>query len=113
MIRHVASSAKTPGFVLQLVQQHDATFARLIYVAFSGPEGALHAMLDGTTSAPVFEANGHDPNAVALQCAKALGLEDTVMFGRTLMVQTNARSAVLQADAALNMQPGPPPPNFA
>jgi hypothetical protein len=28
------------------------------------------------------------------------------------MVQTNARSAVLQADAALNMQPAPPPPNF-
>ncbi len=113
MIRHVASATKTPGFVLQLIQQHDAAFARLIYVTFSGAESALHAMIEGTTSAPVFEASDQDPGAVALQCAKALGLEDTVMFGRTLMVQTNARSAVLQADAALNMQPAPPPPNFA
>jgi len=112
IIRHVASAAKTPGFVLQLIQQHDASFARLVYVTFSGGDGALQAMIEGTTSAPVFEAGGKEPGSVALQCAKVLGLEDTVMFGRTLMVQTNARSAVLQADAALNMQPAPPPPNF-
>ena len=31
-------------------------------------------------------------------------LEDTVRFGRTLLVQTNARSAVLQSDAQLNAQ---------
>ena len=113
MIRHVASAATTPGFVLQLVQQHDATFARLVYVTFSGPERALYAMIDGTTSAPVLEASGELPNAVAVQCAKVLALEDTVMFGRTLMLQTNARSQVLQADAALNVQPAAPPPNFA
>jgi len=113
IIRHVASATKTPGFVLQLVQQHDASFARLVYVTFSGPERALYGMIEGTTSAPVFEAIDKDPSVIALDCAKVLGLEDTVMFGRTLMVQTNARSAVLQADAALNMQPGAPPPNFA
>ncbi|MDQ2873221.1 MAG: hypothetical protein M3R35_08855 [Candidatus Eremiobacteraeota bacterium] len=104
-VRHVASATRTPGFVLQLLQQHDATFARLVYVTLSGPDGALRAMIEGSTTNPVLEATG-DGSAAALQCAKILSLEDTVLFGRTLLVQTNARSAVLQADAALN----PPQP---
>ncbi|MGH8162891.1 MAG: phosphoribosylaminoimidazolesuccinocarboxamide synthase, partial [Rhodanobacteraceae bacterium] len=104
-IRHVASATKTPGFVLQLLAQHDATFARLIYVTLSGIDGALRAMIEGSTTNPVLEGTG-DPFGAALQCAKVLSQEDTVLFGRTLLVQTNARSAVLQADAALN----PPQP---
>ncbi len=44
VIRHVASAARTPGYVLQLLQQHDATFARLLYITFSEPGSrALHA----------------------------------------------------------------------
>jgi phosphoribosylcarboxyaminoimidazole (NCAIR) mutase len=103
VVRHVASASKTPGFVLQLLQQHDATFARLMYVTFSGLDGSLHAIIDNATNNPVVEGSG-DPNTVALHCAKILALEDTVLFGRTLLVQTNARSAVLQADAQLNAQ---------
>jgi hypothetical protein len=39
-----------------------------------------------------------------------LAQDDTVLFGRTLLVQTNARSVILQADAALNPpQPSMPP----
>jgi phosphoribosylaminoimidazole-succinocarboxamide synthase len=112
IVRHVASASKTPGFVLQLVQQHDATFARLIYVTFSGPQGALFPMIENATSNPVVEADA-EPEAVALQCAKILGLEDTVIFGRTLLVQTNARSAIVQADAALNAQQPSSAPNLA
>jgi len=110
VVRHVASASKTPGFVLQLVQQHDATFARLIYVTISGNDGALRTIIENSTSNPGVDCCG-DPGAVALDCAKIRGLEDTVLFGRTLLVQTNARSAVLQADAALNTQPpgGPLP----
>jgi phosphoribosylcarboxyaminoimidazole (NCAIR) mutase len=108
-IRHVASATKTPGYVLQLAQQHDATFARLIYVTI-GPQ-ALESMLDASTTNPVIDGNA-DPLAVATAAAKMLGLEDTVLFGRTLLVQTNIRSAVLQADASLNM-PQPQPPNTA
>lgn len=104
-IRHVASATKTPGYVLQLAQQHDATFARLIYVTIGSD--ALRAMLEGSTTNPVIDGNG-DPLAIATACAKMLGLEDTVLFGRTLLVQTNVRSAVLQADAALNMPQNPP-----
>jgi phosphoribosylaminoimidazole-succinocarboxamide synthase len=103
VVRHVASATRTPGFVLQLIQQHDATFARLMYVTFSGLDSSLHALVDNATSNPVVEGNG-DPSAVALHCAKVLALEDTVLFGRTLLVQTNARSAVLQSDAQLNAQ---------
>ena len=111
-VRHVASAVKTPGYVLQLLQQHDATFARLIYIAFSGADGALRAMLESGTSNPVIEGAG-DPIAIGLQCAKVLALEDTVLFGRTLLIQTNSRSAVLQADAQLNAQPMPQAPNLA
>ncbi|MBV8244763.1 MAG: AIR carboxylase family protein [Candidatus Eremiobacteraeota bacterium] len=99
-VRHIASATKTPGYVLQLVQQLDATFARLLFVAVGGTDGALRGMLDGATSNPVIDG-GADAESVALRCAKTLALEDTVLYGRTLLVQTNARSAVLQADAAL------------
>jgi phosphoribosylaminoimidazole-succinocarboxamide synthase len=103
VIRHVASATRTPGYVLQLLQQHDATFARLLYITFAGLDSALLPMVDNGTSNPVIDGTG-EPNAVALQCAKILALEDTVLFGRTLLVQTNARSAVLQADAQINAQ---------
>jgi phosphoribosylaminoimidazole-succinocarboxamide synthase len=103
VIRHVASATRTPGYVLQLLQQHDATFARLLYITFAGLDSALLPMVDNGTSNPAIDGTG-DPNAVALQCAKILALEDTVLFGRTLLVQTNARSAVLQADAQINAQ---------
>jgi len=112
VVRHVASAVKTPGYVLQLLQQHDATFARLLYVTFSASDGGLRAMLESATSNPVIDGSA-EPGAVALQCAKVLALEDTVLFGRTLLVQTNTRSAVLQADAQLNAQPMPQAPNLA
>jgi hypothetical protein len=75
-------------------------------------DGALHAMIDNATSNPVIDGSG-DPNALALHCAKVLALEDTVLFGRTLLVQTNARSAVLQADAQINVQQMPAAGNLA
>jgi phosphoribosylaminoimidazole-succinocarboxamide synthase len=104
-IRHIASPARTPGFVLQLVQQLEATFARLFFVAIG--DDTLRAMLDAASSAPVLAWNG-DANAVAQQCAKLLAMDDTVLYGRTLLMQGNARSAVLHADAALQQQAGTP-----
>ncbi|HET7815722.1 MAG TPA: phosphoribosylaminoimidazolesuccinocarboxamide synthase [Candidatus Baltobacteraceae bacterium] len=111
VIRHVASAARTPGYVLQLVQQHDTTFARLIYITFAAPDSSLHSLIDNATSNPVLNGIG-EPGDIALQCAKILALEDTVLFGRTLLVQTNTRSAVLQADAQLNAQQPAPPANL-
>jgi phosphoribosylaminoimidazole-succinocarboxamide synthase len=101
-VRHVASAAATPGFVLQLTQQLEASFARLILLAV-GENDLLRSMLEATTSAPVLDGTG-DPQQLAMQCAKLLGLEDTVLYGRTLLMQANARSNVLHADASLQQQ---------
>jgi phosphoribosylcarboxyaminoimidazole (NCAIR) mutase len=105
-LRHVASAGRTPGYVLQLVTQVDATFARALMVTVGSGDGALANMVEHATATPVMRAPATaDSNVVALQCAKAFALEDTVVFGRVLLVQANMRSAVLQADAALNAPP--------
>lgn len=105
--RHVASSARTPGYVLQLVQQLEATFSRLVLITVGPP--ALHAMVDAATTNPVIEASSTSPEEVAQAAAKALALDDTVLFGRVLLTQANARSAILQADAQINIAPQAPP----
>ena len=99
-VRHVASATRTPGYVLQLVTQLDATFARALFVTVGSGDGALAAWSSTPSATPVVRAPATaDVNLVALQCAKAFSLEDTVVFGRVLLVQANARSTVLQADA--------------
>jgi phosphoribosylaminoimidazole-succinocarboxamide synthase len=101
-VRHVASPATTPGYVLQLVGQLEATFARLLFVA-AGENDLLRAMLDAATSSPVFDG-GMPAAQLTMQCAKLLGLEDTVLYGRTLLMQANARSTIVHADASLQHQ---------
>jgi hypothetical protein len=108
-VRHVASPSATPGFVLQLAQQLEASFARLILIAV-GDNDLLRSMLDATSSAPVLDGT-LEPQQLAMQCAKLLGLEDTVLYGRTLLMQANARSSVIHADASLQQQV--PTPNGA
>jgi phosphoribosylaminoimidazole-succinocarboxamide synthase len=108
--RHIASATRTPGYVLQLVTQLDATFARLIFVTAGSGDGALAGMVEYASATPVVRAPAAlDANLVALQCAKAFALEDTIVFGRVLLIEANTRSAVLQADGELNApQPAPP-----
>ncbi|MBV9699685.1 MAG: hypothetical protein JO078_06140 [Candidatus Eremiobacteraeota bacterium] len=101
-LRHVASASATPAYVLQLLAQLEASFARLIVVAV-GNDGLLLSMLDSVSSAPVLDGKG-EAGRLAMQCAKLFGLEDTVLFGRTLLMQANARSAVMHADASLQQQ---------
>ncbi|HXB84121.1 MAG TPA: phosphoribosylaminoimidazolesuccinocarboxamide synthase [Candidatus Acidoferrum sp.] len=109
-VRHVANAASTPGFVLQLIQQLEASFARLIVIPV-GESELLRSMLEAASPAPVVD--GRDEiGRVIMQCAKLFGFEDTVLFGRTLLMQANARSAVLHADASLQ-QPPPMSPKAA
>jgi phosphoribosylaminoimidazole-succinocarboxamide synthase len=109
-VRHVANAAATPGFVLQLMAQLEASFARLIVIP-AGESELLRSMLEAASSAPVID--GRDEiGRVVMQCAKLFGLEDTVLFGRTLLMQANARSAVLHADASLQ-QTAPAAPKAA
>jgi len=107
-VRHVVSVERTPGFVLQLASQLDATFARIAYVAIGGERTILGRMLEGTTANPVVTIPAQSrADEIALACAKLFALDDTVVFGRVLLVQANQRSAVMQADAALNAQAMP------
>ena len=111
-VRHVASATRTPGYVLQLIAQLESTFARLVTVAVGSANSALPAMIENVSANPVIGVDAADPrpDEVALRTAKAFALEDTVVFGRVLLLQANARSAVLQADAQLNVPPPSPPP---
>ncbi|MBV9233505.1 MAG: hypothetical protein JO030_05630 [Candidatus Eremiobacteraeota bacterium] len=105
-LRHVASASATPAYVLQLLAQLEASFARLVIIAV-GDDGLLFSMLDSASSAPVLREN-RDAGTLAMHCAKLFGLEDTVLYGRTLLMQANVRSAVLHADASLQQQPPTP-----
>jgi phosphoribosylaminoimidazole-succinocarboxamide synthase len=107
--RHIVSATRTPGYVLQLVTQLDATFARLVFVPVGSGDGALAGMIEYATATPVVRAPAAaDLDLIALQVAKTFALEDTIVFGRVLLVQANARSTVMQADAELNA-PAPAP----
>jgi phosphoribosylaminoimidazole-succinocarboxamide synthase len=114
VLRHVVSVARTPGYVLQLVAQLEATFARLVLVPIGTASSALSGMVDNATANPVVAVDAADPRAdeVATRCAKAFALEDTVVFGRVLLMQANGRSAVLRADAQLNAPQPPPGPGI-
>ena len=104
-VRHVASPAVTPGYVLQLLAQLEATFGRLAIVAV-GDDALLHDMVEASSSAPVFDGRD-EVSKLVLACAKVFGFEDTVLFGRTLLMQANARSGVLHADASVQQQVPP------
>jgi phosphoribosylaminoimidazole-succinocarboxamide synthase len=104
-VRHVANPAVTPGYVLQLLAQLEASFGRLAIVAV-GESALLYGMIDASSSSPVFNG-GDEIAALVLACAKLFGFEDTVLFGRTLLMQANARSGVLHADASVQQQVPP------
>ncbi|MFY9780525.1 MAG: phosphoribosylaminoimidazolesuccinocarboxamide synthase [Candidatus Baltobacteraceae bacterium] len=104
-LRRVVSSHVLPNYVIQLLQQLDATFPWLVYVA-SGPQ--LAAMIAAATTSPVYDATELEPDELALALAKTFALEDTIMFGRVMLTQAAARSAILQADAQLNAPAAPP-----
>jgi phosphoribosylaminoimidazole-succinocarboxamide synthase len=100
-VRRVASALRTPGFALQLVQQLDATYPRLVFIAVGALHSGLGDFLEGATPTPVLRTAILEPEPLAMAAAKMFAVEDTVMFGRVLLVQANARSAVLQADAVI------------
>jgi hypothetical protein len=65
-------------------------------------------MIENAPANPVFDATEQfDPDELALRCAKAFALDDTVVFGACCSCRPTRARAVLQADAQLN---APPPP---
>ena len=114
-MRHIVSVTRAPGTALQLLTQLEATFARMVVVAIGADTSVLPDVLDNATASPVLFVDAAYPRAdeIALRCAKAFALEDTVLFGRILLLQAHARSRVLAADAELNAPPPPLPPGVA
>jgi phosphoribosylaminoimidazole-succinocarboxamide synthase len=110
-VRHIVSVERTPGHVLQLLAQLEATFARMLVVTVGQRSSALHGLVDHATPCPTqrVDASALDLDATSFACAKAFALEDSVVFGRVLLMQANARSAVMQADAQLQAQLAGPP----
>jgi phosphoribosylaminoimidazole-succinocarboxamide synthase len=109
-MRRVASATLMPTYALQIAQQLDATFPSLVYVTV-GEHGRLAQMLDAATTTPVIDASHRSNDGLALDCAKSLAIDNTVLFGRVMLSQANARSAVVQADnAASTPQQLPPGP---
>ncbi|MBV9102957.1 MAG: hypothetical protein JO060_05155, partial [Candidatus Eremiobacteraeota bacterium] len=118
-MRRIASARLTPSYVLQVIQQLDATFARVVFVTAEGNSSRLAELIDDATTTPVLrfaDASVQAESAaqltaqrVALAAAKTFAVDDTVLFGRVLLVQANARSAIVAADAQLSAPP--PPPN--
>ncbi len=81
-VRHVASPTTTPGFVLQLMQQLEASFARLILIAV-GENDLLRAMLDATSSAPVLDGRD-DRNAWRCSARSSSGLRTRCFWPHAL-----------------------------
>jgi phosphoribosylaminoimidazole-succinocarboxamide synthase len=106
-VRHVVSVERTPGFLLQLLAQIEVTFPRLVLVGIGEPGSAIFGMLDHLSPNPVVRVHAGAPalETAAFAVAKALAMDDTVVFGRVLLLQTNVKSAILQADAQLNATP--------
>jgi hypothetical protein len=76
-----------------------------------GPSSsALPAIVDAASANPVVCVDVADPrpDELVLRCAKLFALEDTVVFGRVLLLQANGRSEILAADAKLNAPPPAP-----
>jgi hypothetical protein len=112
-LRRIVSPILLPNHAATLVQQLDATFARLVYVPVGVPGGALFPFLDHATSTPVIDGSVQPAESIALACAKQFGFDDSIMFGRVLLMQANERSAVAAADAHVSAVPPPAGGNVA
>jgi phosphoribosylaminoimidazole-succinocarboxamide synthase len=106
-LRRIVSPTILPNHAATLVQQLDATFARLVFVPVGAPGGALGTFLDHATSTPVIDGSSVPAESVALACAKQFGFDDSIMFGRVLLMQANERSAIAAADAQVSATPPP------
>jgi hypothetical protein len=61
-------------------------------------------LLDHVSPDPVVRIDAASPalETAAFAVAKTFAMDDTVVFGRVLLLQANVKTMVLQADAQLN-----------
>ncbi len=102
--RHLTSLTRVPGQLLALVQQLEVSFGRVQFVGIG--DQALADVLHFASAMPTAHlsssATPQECEALALSIAKNFGIDDTVLYGRTLLAQGNGRASVLAADASAN-----------
>jgi len=101
---HVASAHKHTRKLLQLIEEHDASANRVVYVAVAGRSNALGGVIDGNTLNPVVNCPPYsekfkgmdvlsslrmpsnmgaltvlEPGNCALACVKMLALSDSML----------------------------------
>jgi phosphoribosylaminoimidazole carboxylase / phosphoribosylaminoimidazole-succinocarboxamide synthase len=123
----VASAHKTPLFALEKVGRLDTMLGRVVYITVAGRSNALSAFVDAATANPVIacppvsEKFGGmdilsslnvpsgigstvvlDPENAALAAAKILAVDDTVLYGRVLVLQHRNRTTIVESDARIS-----------
>jgi len=110
MVRQVVTAGRMPDHAAMIASSLDANFrrGRLVFAAVTAADSALPAIVEHATGQPVVrcDVTKAEFDAAAGRCARVLALDDTVVFGRVLLADTQARSQALAANAQLN----PPPP---
>jgi len=102
-LRRATSFTRMPGHLLSVIQQLDVTFPRLVYVTVGSAE--FGECVDHATPAPVYalgmQSTGIEIDAVALRVAKGFALDDSILYGRTMLMEVALRGNILQADMHL------------
>ncbi|HEY0615132.1 MAG TPA: phosphoribosylaminoimidazolesuccinocarboxamide synthase [Candidatus Elarobacter sp.] len=115
--RQVASAGRMPEHTANLAASLDANFRRqrLVFAAVARVGSALPELLRHAGGQPsvVFEPASGAADTAAMECAKILGVDDTVVYGRVLLFDAQARTEVLAVNAQLNAPPPPPAPGTA
>jgi phosphoribosylaminoimidazole-succinocarboxamide synthase len=102
--RHITSLTRVPGQMLSMIQQLEVSFGRIAFICLG--DRAFTEAVDYATAMPVSQlrpdADQGESDRIALHIAKVFAVDDTVLYGRTLLRQGNGRAVVLQADAEAN-----------
>jgi phosphoribosylaminoimidazole-succinocarboxamide synthase len=117
LTRQLVTAGRMPDHAATVAASLDANFKRqrLVFGAVCGPDSALPEILEHATGQPVerLDPAGGTFDAAAMRCAKVLAIDDTVVFGRILLLDAQARAQVLTLNAQLNAPPPPPQPGTA
>jgi|SRR5579884_637087 len=117
VVRQVVSAGRMPDHAAGVAVSLDANFLRqrLVFAAVARGDSALPAILEHATGTPVvtLDVARTAVDDAALRCAAILGIDDSVVYGRVLMREMQARSEALTVNAQLNAPPPPTPPGVA
>jgi phosphoribosylaminoimidazole-succinocarboxamide synthase len=117
VVRQVVSAGRMPEHTANVAASVDANFRRqrLVFAAVGPSDSALPNVIEHATGQPVVrvDVGARTLDEAAMRCARVIGLDDTVMYGRVLLADAQARTQVLTVNAQLNAPPAPPNPGAA